>query len=126
MALAVSAIQNGTWHEPGVILSPDPATAVNFRYLGIAAINSLQAIMKKGAQFNFPSTPKRYDGALTATAKDEKGNPVSWFIGYKGNYAVCIAIQGQVADMAKVALGLVNPAQVPAANARASVSTQVN
>jgi cell division protein FtsI/penicillin-binding protein 2 len=126
MALAASAIQNGTWHEPVVILSPDPVATGNARYLGISLVNSLRAIMKKGAQVNFPSNLKKYDGALTATAKDEKGNPVSWFIGYKGDYAVCITIQGEVADMAKVALGLVNPAPVPTANATAPDSTQVN
>jgi hypothetical protein len=124
MALAASAIQNGTWHEPGMILSPDPAATVNARYLGVPVINSLGAIMKKGAQFNFPSNRKAYDGALTATAKDDKGNPISWFIGYKGDYTVAIAIQGRVADMAKVALGLLKNAQVPTADA--PISTQVN
>jgi cell division protein FtsI/penicillin-binding protein 2 len=124
MALAASAIENGTWHEPAVILSPDPAGA-NARYLGPTAVTSLQAMMKMGARFNFPSKPRRYDGALIAKAKDEKGNLISWFIGYKNDNAVAIAIQGDV-DMALVADEFLNAAQVPTANATGPANTQVS
>jgi len=129
MALAASAIQNGSWHEPVVILNPAPAGTVNPPYLGISAINSLKAILRKGAQINLPaktSAKSYYDGALTATAKDEKGNTISWFIGYKGDYSVAIAIQGQVPDMATVALGLLKDAQVPTAGAATPVTSQAN
>ncbi|MEO5875894.1 MAG: NTF2-like N-terminal transpeptidase domain-containing protein, partial [Streptosporangiaceae bacterium] len=85
MALAAGAIQNATWHEPGVILNPDPTTAVNQRFLGTNAYNGLKTMMKAGAKMHLAQNPKAYDGAVVATGTDAQGKPVSWFMGYKGS-----------------------------------------
>ncbi len=94
-----AAIQNGTWRPPQLVVNPAPQQSSQPRKISSAILSALRPMMRavvtKGTAAGVGFPPGVY--GKTGTAEYGSGaNPPShaWFIGYRGNLAFAVLVQG--------------------------------
>jgi hypothetical protein len=98
-ATVAAAIQNGTWRPPQLVVNPAPQQSSQPRKISSAILSALRPMMRavvtKGTAAGVGFPPGVY--GKTGTAEYGSGaNPPShaWFIGYRGNLAFAVLVQG--------------------------------
>lgn len=105
MALAAATVESGTWKPPSLLKDPAAPQPVQPRTLDSDSISALQPLLrlsvKSGAakDANLSGTPV---SGVVATVPYGSGKTVSWFVGFRGNVAFALAIEGK-ADAATIA-----------------------
>lgn len=105
MAMAAATVESGTWKPPRLLKDPRIAQPVQPRVLDSDSISALQPLMRRSVTSgaaraaNLGGTPV---SGVAATVPYGSGKTVSWFVGFRGNVALAIAIEGRV-DAAQVA-----------------------
>jgi cell division protein FtsI/penicillin-binding protein 2 len=124
MALVAGAVDSGYWRPPqllnNTVLSasqPQQQTPLaQPQVLPGRVVKDLQTIMRRSV---FSGTGKEADVAgqpkvngVAATVDYDLGKNISWFVGYRGDQAFAIAVQGRM-DAATIAAKFLSPAGVP-------------
>lgn len=100
MAMVSAAISSGNWRPPTLITSPALPVTIQSQPIDALTENSLAALMRQGvAAGTAKAAAVRGSQSLVYgiadTVQDARGKPVSWFVGYRGSYAIAIAIEGR-------------------------------
>lgn len=98
MALVASAIQSGTWRAPQLLLEPAPADQLVPRPLDVETYKGLDDLMRTGIRSGSARAAAAggFKGGLAATVTDAQGKTISWFVGYRQDYGVAIAVEGSL------------------------------
>ncbi len=105
MALAAGTVESGTWKPPRLLKDPSSPQPIQPQSLDSDSIGALQPLMlssvRSGAarDANLRGVPV---SGVTAVVPYGSGKTVSWFVGFRGNVAFALAIEGKV-NAAKVA-----------------------
>jgi cell division protein FtsI/penicillin-binding protein 2 len=98
-ASEAAAVENGTWRPPQLVTSPAPPQAAQPHPLGPAILAALRPMMRavvtRGTAAGTGFPPGVY--GKTGTAEYGSGaNPPAhaWFIGYRGNLAFAVLVEG--------------------------------
>jgi cell division protein FtsI/penicillin-binding protein 2 len=99
MALAAATVENGTWKPPSLIKDPAPAQPVQPRSLTDSdSISALQTLLrdsvKGGSARSANLSGNKVSGVVAQVPYH--GKTVSWFVGFRGNVAFALAIEGKV------------------------------
>jgi cell division protein FtsI/penicillin-binding protein 2 len=114
MALVAAAVGSGTWRPPRLLLNSTPSTLQPQQQTPLAqpqvlpggVVKDLQDLMSKSVSVgtankaSLPGTAKVF--GVTAMVDYDQGKNVSWFVGYRGDVAFAIAVEGKT-DAAKIA-----------------------
>jgi cell division protein FtsI/penicillin-binding protein 2 len=106
MALAAGTVESGTWKPPRLLKNPRIAEPVQPRSLDSDSISALQPLMRRAVTVgaaraaNLGGTPV---SGVAATVPYGSGKTVSWFVGFRGNVAFAVAIEGKVSGAAVAA-----------------------
>jgi cell division protein FtsI/penicillin-binding protein 2 len=99
MALAAATVESGTWKPPSLIRNPPPPQAIQPRSLDSDSISTLQPLMRDsvtaGAARSANLSGNKVSGVV-AQVPYGSGKTVSWFVGFRGNVAFALAIEGKV------------------------------
>jgi cell division protein FtsI/penicillin-binding protein 2 len=123
MALVAGAVESGTWRPPQLLNIPTPSTLQPQQQTPLAqpqvlpgrVVKGLQLLMRRSvaagtAQKANVAGQLRVSG-VAATVEYDRGKNVSWFVGYRGDVAFAIAVEGKV-DAATIAAKFLNGATV--------------
>ena len=100
MAMVSAAISSGNWRPPTLITSPALPVTIQSQPIDAITENALAALMRQGVVAG-TAKPAAVRGSqslvygISDTVQDARGKPVSWFVGYRGSYAIAIAIEGR-------------------------------
>lgn len=98
MALAAGTVESGTWKPPTLLKNPRIAEPVQPKSLDSDSISALQPLMRKAVRAgaaraaNLGGTPV---SGVAAVVPYGSGKTVSWFVGFRGNVAFALAIEGR-------------------------------
>jgi cell division protein FtsI/penicillin-binding protein 2 len=99
MALAVATVENGTWKPPSLIKLPQTPQQIPPKPLDSDSISTLQPLLREsvtsGAARSANLSGNKVSGVV-AQVPYGKGKTVSWFVGFRGNVAFALAIEGKV------------------------------
>jgi cell division protein FtsI/penicillin-binding protein 2 len=105
MALAAAAMENGTWKPPKLLKDPEASQPIQPRAPDSDAISALLPLLRSSVKSG-PARSANLSGSpvsgVVATVPYGSGKTVSWFVGFRGNYAFALAVEGKV-DAAAVA-----------------------
>jgi cell division protein FtsI/penicillin-binding protein 2 len=99
MALAAATVESGTWKAPSLIENPPTPQPIQPRSLDSESISALQPLLRQSVtsgsarSANLPGN-KVY--GVVAQVPYGKGKTVSWFVGFSGNVAFALAVEGKV------------------------------
>ena len=99
MALAAGTVESGTWKPPTLLKEPNIPQPVQPQTLDSDSIGALQTLMRSSVKSgaaraaNVGGIPV---SGVTATAAYGSGKTVSWFVGFRGNVAFALAVEGNV------------------------------
>jgi cell division protein FtsI/penicillin-binding protein 2 len=105
MALAVATVESGTWKPPSLLKDPASPQPIQPKSLDSDSISALLPLLRQSVKngaaktANLPGTPV---SGVVATVSYGSNKTVSWFVGFRGNVACALAIEGKV-DAAAVA-----------------------
>jgi len=100
MALVAAAVDSGTWHPPTLIADPAAPQLSQPHTLSATTVAELRTLMRAvvttgtGTPANLPGQPVF---GKTGTAEYGSANPPAtdaWFIGYRGDVAFAVIVQG--------------------------------
>jgi cell division protein FtsI/penicillin-binding protein 2 len=125
MALVAGSVEAGTWRPPQLLSSSSVQSPLQTQTppaqpypLAPRVVSSLQNLMRRSVvsgtakKAQPPKQAKVY--GVAATVDYDKGKNVSWFVGYQGDLAFAIAVEGRV-DAATLAAKFLGPYKVPQA-----------
>lgn len=99
LAGAAAAIARGQWRQPRLVLDPQPPhPAADGPVLNSGAVDALRAMMREVVVSGTAKQLKNLPGGLrgkTGTAEYDN-NPAhthSWFMGYRGDVALCVFVE---------------------------------
>ncbi|GLY77063.1 penicillin-binding protein [Actinoallomurus iriomotensis] len=99
MALAAATVESGTWKPPSLIKDPAPPQAIQPRSLDSDSISTLQPLLREsvtsGAARSANLAGNKVSGVV-AQVPYGSGKTVSWFVGFRGNVAFALAVEGKV------------------------------
>ncbi|MDN3355614.1 penicillin-binding transpeptidase domain-containing protein [Actinomadura sp. DC4] len=99
MALAAAAMENGTWKPPKLLKDPSAPQPIQPRSPDSDAISALLPLLRSSVKSgparsaNLPNSPV---SGVTAVVPYGSGKTVSWFVGFRGNIAFALAVEGKV------------------------------
>lgn len=101
MALAAGTVGSGTWKPPTLVKDPAPAQPIQPRSLDSDSISALQALLrdsvKAGSARSANLSGNKVSGVVAQVPYGPGGKKtVSWFVGFRGNVAFALAIEGKV------------------------------
>ena len=107
MALAAATVESGTWKPPSLVKDPAPPQPIQPRSLDSDSISALQTLMRNSVKSGSARTANlpgnKVSGVVAQVPyRTGSGKTVSWFVGFRGNVAFALAIEGKV-NAAKVA-----------------------
>ena len=108
MALVAGAVDSGTWRPPQLLDSPEPTQQIAPQPLEGSSVTSLNKLMRQSVQYgaarsaNLSGTPVLGVTAIASYTAGGHRKVVSWFVGYRGDVAFALAVEGKV-SAAKVA-----------------------
>jgi cell division protein FtsI/penicillin-binding protein 2 len=99
MALAAATVESGTWKPPTLLKDPGSPQSIQPQSLDSDSISALQSLMRSSVKggaargANLSGTPV---SGVAATVAYGSGKNVSWFVGFRGNVAFALAVEGKV------------------------------
>jgi cell division protein FtsI/penicillin-binding protein 2 len=99
MALAAATVENGTWKPPTLLKSPASPQPIAPQSLDSDSIGALQSLMNQSVKSGAARAAKLKGtpvSGVAATVPYGSGKTVSWFVGYRGNVAFALAVEGKV------------------------------
>lgn len=99
MALAAATVENGTWKPPSLVKDPAPPQPIQPRSLTDSdSISALQTLLrdsvKGGSARSANLSGNKVSGVVAQVPYH--GKTVSWFVGFRGNVAFALAVEGKV------------------------------
>jgi cell division protein FtsI/penicillin-binding protein 2 len=99
MALAAATVESGTWKPPSLIKDPQTPQTVQPRSLDSDSISALLPLLRSSVKSG-PARAANLSGSpvsgVAAQVPYGSGKTVSWFVGFRGNYAFALAVEGKV------------------------------
>jgi cell division protein FtsI/penicillin-binding protein 2 len=110
MALVAGAVDSGTWRPPQLLDSPEPTQQIAAQPLQGGSVASLNKLMRQAVQYgaaraaNIPGVGVQGVTSYVSYTADGHRKVVSWFVGFRGDVAFALAIEGKVsaAQVAKL------------------------
>ncbi|MFB9833079.1 penicillin-binding transpeptidase domain-containing protein [Actinoallomurus acaciae] len=107
MALAAATVESGTWKPPSLIKDPAPPQPIQPRSLDSESISTLQPLLRSSVSSGAAHAAdvagnKGTVSGVVAQVPYGSGKTVSWFVGFRGNVAFALAVEGKI-DAAAVA-----------------------
>lgn len=100
MALAAATVESGTWKPPSLVRDPAPPQPIQPRSLDSDSISALQPLLrdsvKNGSARSADLSGNKVSGVVAQVPYGPGGKTVSWFVGFRGNVAFALAIEGKV------------------------------
>ncbi|WP_329251763.1 penicillin-binding transpeptidase domain-containing protein [Actinoallomurus sp. NBC_01490] len=101
MALAASTVGSGTWRPPSLVKDPAPAQPIQPRSLDSDSISTLQPLLRGSVTSGAAHAAKTAGNkgtvsGVVAQVPYGSGKTVSWFVGFRGNVAFALAVEGKV------------------------------
>ncbi len=99
MALAAATVESGTWKPPSLIKDPATPQSIQPRSLDSDSISALLPMLRASVKSgparaaNLPGSPV---SGVMAVVPYGSGKTVTWFVGFRGNVAFALAIEGKV------------------------------
>jgi cell division protein FtsI/penicillin-binding protein 2 len=124
MALIAGAVDSGTWRPPQLLNSPEPTQQITPQPLDGGSVTSLNNLMQQSARYGsarsaaMRGTPVRGVAAMVKYPVNGRQKYVSWFVGYRGDVAFALAIEGKVSASYVAKLFMSGPAKPSNATAR--------
>lgn len=97
MALTAAAVGSGTWHPPTLVTKPRQRPESGARSLPVGHADELHGLMREAVESgtaqaaNLPGPPVH---GTTGTAPRDGDGANSWFVGYRGDLAFALVIEG--------------------------------
>jgi cell division protein FtsI/penicillin-binding protein 2 len=99
MALAAATVESGTWKPPSLVKDPAPSQPIQPRSLDSDSISALLPLLResvtKGSARSANLSGNKVSGVV-AQVPYGSGKTVSWFVGFRGNVAFALAVEGKV------------------------------
>ena len=99
MALAAATVESGTWKPPSLVKDPAPPQPIQPRSLDSDSISALLPLLResvtKGSARSANLSGNKVSGVV-AQVPYGSGKTVSWFVGFRGNVAFALAVEGKV------------------------------
>jgi cell division protein FtsI/penicillin-binding protein 2 len=99
MALAAATVESGTWKAPSLIENPLTPQPIQPHSLDSESISALQPLLREsvtsGSARSANLSGNKVSGVV-AQVPYGKGKTVSWFVGFSGNVAFALAVEGKV------------------------------
>jgi cell division protein FtsI/penicillin-binding protein 2 len=114
MALAAETVESGTWRPPSLVKDPASPQPIQPRLLDPDSVSALQTLMRdsvrSGSARSANLSGNKVSGVVAEVpygpgpsgSSGSSGKTVSLFVGFRGNVAFALAIEGKV-NAAKVA-----------------------
>jgi cell division protein FtsI/penicillin-binding protein 2 len=100
MALAAATVESGTWKPPTLLKDPSSPQPIQPQSLDSDSIGALQTLMRSSVHSGAAKAAD-LSGApvsgVSAVVPYGSGKTVSWFVGFRGNVAFALAVEGKVA-----------------------------
>jgi len=100
MALAAATLESGTWKPPSLIKDPEPPQPIQPRSLDSDSISALLPLLRdsvtKGSARSANLSGNKVSGVVAQVPYTGGGKTVSWFVGFRGNVAFALAVEGKV------------------------------
>jgi cell division protein FtsI/penicillin-binding protein 2 len=99
MALAAATVESGTWKPPSLIREPPTPQPIQPRSLDSASISALQPLLRQsvtGGSARSANLSGNKVSGVVAQVPYGSGKTVSWFVGFRGNVAFALAVEGKV------------------------------
>jgi cell division protein FtsI/penicillin-binding protein 2 len=100
MALAAATVESGTWKPPSLVKDPESAQPIQPRSLDSDSVLPLQTLLRNAVRSgsarpaNLPGN--KVSGVVAQVPYGSGGKTVSWFVGFRGNVAFALAVEGKV------------------------------
>jgi cell division protein FtsI/penicillin-binding protein 2 len=100
MALAAATVESGTWKPPSLVKDPEPPQPIQPRSLDSDSISALLPLLRdsvaKGSARSANLSGNKVSGVVAQVPYGSGGKTVSWFVGFRGNVAFALAVEGKV------------------------------
>lgn len=101
MALTAAAVGSGTWRPPTLVTEPSRQSGSEPRSLPIGHADELRGLMREAVESGTArdaDLPGPQVHGTTGTATRSGGAPDSWFLGYRGDLAFALVVEGDGGD----------------------------
>jgi cell division protein FtsI/penicillin-binding protein 2 len=99
MALAAAAMENGTWKPPKLLKDPAAVQPIQPRSPDSDSISALLPLLRSSVKSG-PARAANLAGSpvsgVAAAVPYGSGKTVSWFVGFQGNVAFALAVEGKL------------------------------
>jgi hypothetical protein len=94
-------VGSGTWRPPSLVKDPAPAQPIQPRSLDTDSISTLQPLLRGSVTSGAARAAKAAGNkgtvsGVVAQVPYGSGKTVSWFVGFRGNVAFALAVEGKV------------------------------
>jgi cell division protein FtsI/penicillin-binding protein 2 len=99
MALAAATVESGTWKPPSLIKDPPTSQSFQPRSLDSESVTTLQPLLRDAVTIGSAKSanlPGNKVYGVVAQVPYGSGKTVSWFVGFRGNVAFALAVEGKV------------------------------